>query len=59
MQTAKSELREALDKDYFEFVINDDLARTVGAVDDIVHGETSKLKNEAARRLAQKLLSKL
>jgi guanylate kinase len=59
MNTAKIELQEALDKDYFEFVINDDLERTVQAVDDIVHGSLSSKKNEAARRLAKSLLDKL
>lgn len=59
MQTAKAELQEALDKDYFEFVINDDLDRTVRAVDDIAGGETSRLKNEEAKKLARSLLEAL
>lgn len=59
LKTAKAELQEALDKDYFEFVINDDLDRTVQAVDDIVHGKTSTLKNEEAKKLARSLLDGL
>lgn len=59
MKTAETELQEALDKDYFEFVINDDLDRTVRAVDEIAHGELSAEKNEQSRTLAWELLDKL
>ncbi len=59
MKSAKMELQEALDKDYFEFVINDDLSRAVTAVDEITHGSLSPAKNEQARKLAQELLDKL
>lgn len=59
METARRELQEALSKDYFEFVINDDLARAVLAVDEVVHGSLSVAKNDLARQLAQELLSRL
>lgn len=59
MDTAKKELNEALSKDYFEFVINDQLERAVTAVDDIAHGRLSVRRNENARRLAEELLEKL
>ncbi|HEX5797208.1 MAG TPA: hypothetical protein VFX86_02350 [Candidatus Saccharimonadales bacterium] len=59
LSTAKAELTDALSKDYFEFVVNDDLERAVSAVDKIAHGELSAQKNEHARRLAQDLLAKL
>ena len=59
METAKNELQEALSKDYFEFVINDDLNRAVEAVDEIAAGNLSVLKNQEAKKLAQKLLQKL
>lgn len=59
METAKKELEEALSKDYFEFVINDDLSRAVAAVDEIAHGKQSVEKNNQARGLAQNLLSRL
>ncbi|HEX5456131.1 MAG TPA: hypothetical protein VFW77_02070 [Candidatus Saccharimonadales bacterium] len=59
METAKKELNEALSKNYFEFVINDELARAVTAVDDIAHGRLSATRNENARRLAEQLLDKL
>ena len=59
LDTAKKELKEALSKDYFEFVINDDLHRAVTAVDRVAHGHLSVTKNEHARQLAQELLDKL
>jgi guanylate kinase len=59
MATAKQELEEALSKDYFEFVINNDLDRAVAAVDEIAQGSLSANKNNQARQLAQKLLSRL
>lgn len=59
METAKKELNEALSKDYFEFVINDDLHRAVTAVDEVAHGSLSAEKNEQARNLAQDLLERL
>ena len=59
METAKKELEEALSKDYFEYVINDDLSRAVIAVDEVAHGSLSTEKNEQARQLARELLEKL
>ena len=59
MDTAKKELEEALNKDYFEFVINDDLERAANAVDEIAHGSLSAAKNNNARQLAQDLLNNL
>ncbi|HYF96612.1 MAG TPA: hypothetical protein VD947_01080 [Patescibacteria group bacterium] len=59
LETAKRELEEALSKDYFEFVINDNLSRSVTAVDEIAHGRLSVEKNEQARQLAKNLLNNL
>lgn len=59
LDTAKKELQEALSKDYFEFVINDDLSQAVEVTDKVAHGELSAKKNEQARQVAQELLSKL
>lgn len=59
MQTAKIELQEALDKDYFEFIVNDDLDKTVQIADEIAHGHLSTRKNQRAKELAQDLLQKL
>lgn len=59
METAKKELAEALSKDYFEFVINDELERAVKAVDEIAHGSLSVKKNETSRQIAQGLLDEL
>ncbi|HET7060253.1 MAG TPA: hypothetical protein VFH99_02990 [Candidatus Saccharimonadales bacterium] len=59
MQTAKTELHEALQKDYFRFVINDDLDRAVETADTIAHGAPPGRESETARALAQDLLAKL
>lgn len=59
MQTAKTELREGLEKDYFEFVINRDLGKTIEVVDEICHGEVSSRKNEQAKEIARNLLNEL
>lgn len=56
MQTAKHELQEALQKDYFRFVINDNLDHAVKAADDIAHGAPAGEESEAARVLAHSLL---
>lgn len=57
--TAKDEFKEALDKDYYEFVINQDLNKTIGIVNDIAHGNVSPEKNEQARIVAQEMLDRL
>lgn len=59
MQTAKDELKDALDKPYFEFVINNDLDTTVKIVDGIAHGNLSREKNDQAKVIARDLLEKL
>ena len=59
METAKSELREALDREYYEFVVNEDLSTTIKIVDEIAHGNLSQKKNEEAKKIAQALLDEL
>lgn len=59
LETAKNELREALDKDYFEFVINSDLSTTISTVNSIAHGDVSAAKNDQARQVARELLDRL
>lgn len=59
MQTASIELKEALEKDYFRFVINDDLNAAVEAVDAIAHGVPAGKESAAALRLAEDLLAQL
>ncbi|MGI9027713.1 MAG: guanylate kinase [Candidatus Saccharimonadales bacterium] len=59
LETAKDELQEVLDKDYFEFVINDDLETTIRVVDKIAHGNFSRQKNEQAKTVARQLLAEL
>lgn len=59
LDIAKKELQEALSKDYFQFVINDDLTTAVKIVDKVAHGHLSMEKNDQARQIAQELLAKL
>jgi guanylate kinase len=57
--TAQDELQEALSKDYYEFVVNDDLNIAISIVDQIAHGNLSPEKNEQAKAIAKQLLSDL
>lgn len=57
--TARDELQEALKKDYYEFVINDDLEGTINTVDKIAHGHISSDKNDEAKVIAQDILNEL
>lgn len=59
LATAKVELQEALDKDYFEYVVNQDLSETITIVDQIAHGNFSRQKNHKAKLVAQNLLRSL
>jgi guanylate kinase len=59
METAREELQEALDKDYFEFVINDQLESTISVVDQIAHVHLSAKKNEESKAVAQHLLAEI
>lgn len=59
LNTAKAELKEALGKSYFEYVVNDDLALTVKITNEVAHGSFSKKKNAESKKLAQKLLEDL
>lgn len=59
METARLELQEALDKDYYEFVVNDDLGKAITVVDEIAHGNLSSDKNEQAKIIARELLESI
>lgn len=56
MKTALEELREAIRKEYFEFVINGDLGKTIEIADEIAHGHFSNKKNKQAKLIAEKLI---
>ncbi len=56
METARAELEEALDKDYYEFVVNSDLGKTITVVNEIAHRNLSSDKNEQAKEIARALL---
>lgn len=59
LQTAKVELQEALNKDYFYFVINKELDSSIQEVEAIANGTLGKESTEEARALAKDLLAKL
>lgn len=59
LETNKLELQEALDKPYFEYVVNKELETTIKIVDEIAHGSFSEKKNEEARLVAKRLLEDL
>lgn len=59
LETAAVELREALTKPYFEYVVNKDLDTTISIVDEIAHGNFSIAKNAEARAVAEQLLKDL
>lgn len=59
MQTAIVELKEALNKPYFEYVVNRDLDTAVRVVDELAHGKQSTAKNAEARAVAEHLLEEL
>lgn len=59
METARIELQEALDKDYYEFVVNEDLGKAIHIVNEIAHGNLSSAKNEQAKAIARELLDSI
>lgn len=60
MHTAIEELENALAKDYYHFVVNDDLDKAVHAVDSIAHGnDTFNSKDDEIKQKAKLLLSDL
>lgn len=59
LTTARDEIQEALDKDYYEFVINQDLNKTIQIVDSIAHGHLSSAKNDEAKQIAHEILARL
>lgn len=59
LETAKDELEDALEKPYFEYVVNGNLDQTVKIVNEIAHGKFSESKNEEAKKVAKRLLADL
>lgn len=56
MRTAEKVLQTALTRDYYSFVINDDVRLAAGKIDDIVHGRGSVEDERKARKIAEHLL---
>ena len=59
IRTAKDELQDALDKKYFEFVVNENLSETIPIVDKIAHGKLSAKKNEQSKQIARHLMQEI
>jgi guanylate kinase len=59
LEAARTELHEALSRDYFQYVVNKDLNETVKIVDEIAHGNFSTDKNQQAKEVASALLQKI
>jgi guanylate kinase len=60
MRTAITELQEALDKPYYHFVVNEDLAETVHSVDSIAHHDDEFTQIDRSYRVwAERLLEDL
>jgi guanylate kinase len=55
MRTAVEELQHALETDYFHFVINDDLEKTVQTVHRIAQSQQPVMADEVSRRLAEQI----
>lgn len=60
LSSAKIELETAVKKDYFNFVINDDLDKALSKVDSLAQGkQQTVIEKTAAIQLAQELLSQV
>lgn len=59
MQTAKQELDHALQTNYFHFIVNDDLEKTIDEIDNFVHQKTSQSTDLESRKLAEEIAKKL
>lgn len=59
IQSAIMEIKHALNRDYYHFVINDDLDETVKLVDKIIHNKAAGYNDSAARTVAKNLLDEI
>lgn len=59
LASAAKELEAALGRDYYHFVIADDLNRTVPLVDKIANGLTDEAEQQKGRQIAEQLLKDL
>lgn len=59
LNTARTELQDAINKEYFEFVVNDQLDIAIKIANEIAHGSKSESKNAIAKQRATKLLEDL
>lgn len=59
INSARQELVAALEKDYYHFLINDDLAKAVSGVQKIVAGQIDPAHEAAGRQVAQDILHEI
>ncbi|MCL1876885.1 hypothetical protein FWF74_02540 [Candidatus Saccharibacteria bacterium] len=59
MRSAIMEIQHALNRNYYHFVINDDLDETAKLADKIIHGEFLDYNDTAARGVARELLDEI
>lgn len=60
LASARNEFKVALDRDYYQFVINDDLSTAVDEIDAIIrHHQTNAPEQQRAKALSQQLLKEL
>lgn len=57
--SADKELVAAIEHDYYQFVIADDLERTVGIIDKIAKGKADRAENQRGRALVKQLHQQL
>lgn len=59
LNSAKQELQEALEKDYYHFLVNDDLSEAVKGLEKIVAGDIDQKHEKHGKKIAQEILDDL
>lgn len=59
LASAQKELKAALDHDYYQFVIADDISRAVSVINSIASGEKALQEQQKGRQLAQQFYDQL
>lgn len=59
MHSAKMELETALSRDYYHFLVNDDLSKAVKGIQKIIEGQIDPAHEAVGRQVATDILNKL
>ncbi len=59
IDSARMELKMALEKDYYHFLVNDDLQKTVKGLEKIINGQIDPRHESAGKKLAGDILHEL